>query len=217
MSVTTHSRSAKPHGAELGPGRVDIVKWPTSSPTLLANWRECITKSNNFRAWMQMPEWLDFHWRPVANTYLAVLRNQSTDDVIATTPLVENDYRLIFSLAGRRLLTLGLRGLLLVGNVPLFPPSEGYEALCRAVLALPSIDCFYVLGVPKTSAFWTFIAEARRQNSEWLFYTPNFESSRYLYIDMSTTFDEYKEKFKAKTLQTIKRKLRVMEKTWWEA
>jgi CelD/BcsL family acetyltransferase involved in cellulose biosynthesis len=162
---------------------------------------------------MQMPEWLDFHWRLIAPTYLAVLRRQLSNDVIGVTPLVERKYPLVFSIAGWRLATLDVPGVLLVGSVPLFPPSEGYDALCRAVLALPSVDCFYMLGVPKTSAFWTFLAKARSQRSEWLFYTPNVDFTRYLYIDMKGTFDEYAKKFKPKTLQTLRRKLRVLEKS----
>jgi hypothetical protein len=41
-----------------------------------------VTKADNSRAWMQTPEWLDFHWRPYAKTCLATLRDGSSGEPI---------------------------------------------------------------------------------------------------------------------------------------
>ena len=160
-----------------------------------------------------MPEWVDYRWRPFTKTYVATLRDTRSGDLLAVTPLVEGEYLLRFSSAGWEIGTIRFNGLLLNGNVPLFPPSdEYYEALCHAALAMPSVDCLYMLGVPKTSPFWSFLTKAREVYPQWLIYTPQFESNRYLYIDMTMSYDEYLSKFKSKTLQTFRRKLRLLEK-----
>ena len=193
-------------------GRVEIVPWQ-ESPVLRKKWRECVTASDNFRACLQMPEWVDYRWRPFTKTFVATLHDSQSSDLVAVTPLVESEYQLRLSSAGWEFGTFRFNGLLLNGNVPLFPHSdECYEALCHAALAMPSVDCLYMLGVPKTSPFWSFLTRARDAHPQWLFYTPQIEFSRYLYIDMSMSYDEYLSKFKSKTLQTFRRKLRLLEK-----
>jgi CelD/BcsL family acetyltransferase involved in cellulose biosynthesis len=197
---------------ELMTSRVEIVPWE-DSPALLEKWRECVTTSNNFRACLQMPEWVSYRWSSFSKMLLATLRDAQSGDLLAVTPVVENKYPLLFSIAGRELATIRVSGLLLNGNVPLFPHSdESYEALCQAALTMPSVDCLYMLGVPKTSPFWNFLTKAREAHPEWLVYTPNFESNRYLYVDMAMSYDEYVSKFKAKTRQTFRRKLRLLER-----
>jgi Acetyltransferase (GNAT) domain len=192
--------------------KVEIIPWE-ESPVLVDKLRESARTSSNFRAWMQMPEWVRFHWKPFVNTYVAAARDAHSGVLLGVTPLVEKDYLLQFSAAGRKLGTIRIRGLLLNGNIPLFPPSdEYYEALCRAALTMRTIDCLYMLGVPKSSPFWLFLTRARTAYPEWLFYIPYFDSSQYAYIDMSITYDEYLRKFKAKTLQTFRNKRRRLEK-----
>jgi CelD/BcsL family acetyltransferase involved in cellulose biosynthesis len=191
--------------------RVEIVSLQ-ESPALLQKWREYVRTSDNFRACLQIPEWVYYRWKSCTKTFLATLRDSHTGDLLAVTPLVENKCPLLFSIAGRELATIRVSGLLLNGNVPLFPPSDdSYDALCQAALDMP-IDCLYMLGVPKTSPFWDFLTRARERHQGWLFYTPYFDSNRYLYIDMAISYDKYLSEFKAKTLQTIRRKLRLLEK-----
>ena len=171
-----------------------------------------MTASDNFRACLQTPEWVSYRWRPFTKTYVATLRDTRSGDLLAVTPLVEGEYRLSFSSAGWKIGTIRFNGLLLNGNVPLFPPSdEYYEALCHAALAMPSVDCLYTLGVPKTSPFWAFLTKARKAYPQLLSYTPEFEFNRYLYIDMTMSYDEYLSKFKSKTLKNRKRQLRLLE------
>ena len=55
-------------------GRVEIIPWQ-ELPALLEKWRECVTTSNNFRACLQMPEWVNYRWRPFTKTYVATLRD----------------------------------------------------------------------------------------------------------------------------------------------
>jgi CelD/BcsL family acetyltransferase involved in cellulose biosynthesis len=99
-----------------------------------------------------------------------------------------------------------------MGNVPLFPPSaEYYESLVRAALNKPSIDCLYMLGVPKTGGFWDFLTNARIKHPEWLVYMPEHQCF-YFYIDMTTSYEEYSRKFRASTRQKFRQKLRLLEK-----
>jgi hypothetical protein len=116
--------------------QVEIVPLQGSA-CLVEKWRECVTKADNFRAWMQTPEWLDFHWRPYAKTYLAMLRDGPSGDPIAVTPLVEKACPLQFSIAGRVLAKIPINGVLVIGNVPLFPPSDVSCYLEHAIGRLP--------------------------------------------------------------------------------
>jgi hypothetical protein len=191
---------------------VEIVPWQ-ESPPLMEKLRECVATSDNFRAWMQMPEWVTFRWRPFTKIFIATLRDSQSGDLLAVTPLVEHKEPLGFSIAGQGLATVRVSGLLLNGNVPLFPCSdEYYEALCRAALEMPSVDCLYILGVPKISPFWRFLTKAQKTHPQWLFYTPGYECYRYFYIDMTTSYDEYLRKFKATTRQKFRGRLRQLEK-----
>jgi hypothetical protein len=68
-----------------------------------------------------------------------------------------------------------------------------------------------MLGVPTSSPFWQFLLQTR-DDPRWLVYTPGQSRHRYLYIDMSMSYGEYLGKFKTRTLQTFRRKLRLLEK-----
>ena len=167
---------------------VEIVPWQESSP-LLEKLRQCVANSHNFRAWMLLPEWIGFRWKPFNQVFLATLRNIQSGDLISLTPLVENDFRLDFYVAGHRLLSMRFNGFLLNGNVPLFPESdEYYESLIRSALTRPSIDCLYMLGVPNDSHFWRFLKNVQTKDPEWLVYTPKFNTHRYFYIDMTMSW-----------------------------
>src|SRR5262249_40808397 len=102
----------------------------------------------------------------------------------------------------------------LVGNVPLFPAqTEHYQKLCDTILAMPSVECLYMLGIPKSSPFWEFLAASRRtRQHRWLYYTPGHEFNRYFYIDLPDCHEAYLKSFKPKTVQTFRRKLRLLEK-----
>jgi hypothetical protein len=192
--------------------RVDVVPW-RESPALLDKWRECVATSDNFRACLQVPEWVDYRWKPFTSVYMASLRDAQTDELFAVTPLVENEYRLRFSSAGLNLGSINLKGFLLNGNIPLFPNShEYYEALCDGVLGIPWVECIYMLGVPTSSPFWKYLTKAPELHSRWLHYTPYLRPAKYLFIDMAMSYDEYLRKFKSKTRQTFARKLRHLEK-----
>jgi hypothetical protein len=191
---------------------VEIIPWQ-ETPALLWQLCQAARTSDNFRAWMQMPEWVNFRWRPFTQAFMAKLRDPRTGSLLAVTPLVEDDYPLHYFIAGHRLATVPIRGLLINGNIPLFPNSDQYyEALCRAALSVPSIDCVYMLGVPKTSHFWHFLTKAKKIHPEWYFYSPEFKPSGYCYIDMNMSYDEYLRKFKASTRQKFGQRLRLLEK-----
>jgi hypothetical protein len=97
---------------------VEIIPWQESRP-LLEKLRECVANSHNFRAWMLLPEWIAFRWKPFNQIFLATLRNTQSGDLISLTPLVETDFRLDFLVAGRRPLSMRFNGFLISGNVPL--------------------------------------------------------------------------------------------------
>jgi CelD/BcsL family acetyltransferase involved in cellulose biosynthesis len=194
------------------PDQVEIIPWQ-QSPAVLGKWRDCVRLSTNIRAWMQTPEWLDFKWRPFAQTYIATLSDEQSGDILAITPLASTNFALKFSIRGTELVALSLNSLLLIGSDPLFPASEqNYQALCRAVLAMPSIDCFYLPDVPTSSQFWAFLAKAQKANPDWLFYVPEFAFCRCYYIDTSMPHEQYLAQFKPKTLQEYRRKFRLLEK-----
>jgi Acetyltransferase (GNAT) domain len=189
---------------------VEIVPWQ-ELPPLAKKLQECVANSDNFRAWMQIPEWLTFRWKPLTKILIAALRDAQTGDLLAVTPLIEHKDQLRCSIVGRGI-NLGVSGLLLAGGLPAFPNSdEYYEALCRDVLAIQSVDCLYVTS-PKTSSFWRFLAKAQQAHSrDWLLYTPR-DCYRYFYIDMRTSYHEYLCKFKGTTRQKLRGKLRQLEK-----
>jgi hypothetical protein len=200
------------HRNEMMAMRVDVVPWG-ESPALLNKWRECVATSDNFRACLQVPEWIDYRWRDLTSVYVGTLRDAQSNDLFAVTPLVEHEYELRFSTAGLNLGSVKLKGLLLNGNVPLFPNShEYYEALCDAVLGIPWVECLYMLGVPTCSPFWDFLTKSRDLHSRWLIYTPYSQPAKYLFIDMSLSYEQYLSKFKSKTRQTFARKLRYLER-----
>ena len=160
-----------------------------------------------------MPEWVTFRWRPFAKTFTAALRDAQSGDLLAVTPLVEHKEPLRFSIAGLGLATISVNGFLLNGGEPLFPHSdEYYEALCRAALAVTSVQCLHIMHLPKSSQFWRFLTNAQKTHPEWLVYAPGCESYPYLYIDMTKSFDEYLRKFKASTRQKFRGSLRQLEK-----
>jgi lauroyl/myristoyl acyltransferase len=162
-----------------------------------------------------MPEWVRYRWASLARIFVATLRDSQTGRLLAVTPLVERRYPLTFSIGGRELGTMQVAGLLLNGNVPLFPEhEESYEQLLRAALAMPSVNCIYMLGIPKHSPFWTFLVKARERHPEWLFYTSEGERSRYLFVDMNLSYQEYLKRFKATTLRVFGRRLRQLGKAF---
>ena len=190
--------------------RVELVPWQGLSPAISRKWRECLASSDNFRACLQTQEWVDYRWGRLAKTFVAILRDGQSDDMRAVTPLVQGKFPLIFSIAGRNLSTVQISGLLLNGNMPLYPQSDHcYEALCSAALAMPSVDCLYMLGVPLGTPFWSFLSRAREAHPEWLIYTPYVEPHRYLYIDMSMSHEEYLRGFKR--ARNRRRQLRILE------
>jgi hypothetical protein len=151
-----------------------------------------------------------YRWKPRANVLLAVLRETATNALLGVTPLVENKYDLPLSVGSKTLGNVHLNGLLLNGNVPLFPASaQSYETLCDAALNMPAVDCLYMLGVPTSSQFWQFLADAQTYQ-RWLFYSPQPES-RYYYINMPHSYNEYCAQFKPKMLKNIHRELRLLE------
>src|SRR4029077_17390471 len=54
--------------------------------------------------------------------------------------------------------------------------------------------------------------KARDLHSRWLIYSPYSQPGKYLFIDMSMSYEEYLGKFKSKTRQTFARKLRYLER-----
>jgi hypothetical protein len=193
-------------------GLVEIIPWQESAH-LLEKLRESATASDSYRAWMQLPEWVAFRWRPVTNTFIATLRDVPSGGLLAATPLVEHNDPLRFSIAGQELGTFEIKGLLMNGGVPAFPHSECYyEALCQAALAMPSVDCLHVSSLPKISPFWRFLMHSQHTHPEWLFYMPGFDYYRYFYIDMNMSYQDYLHKFKPTTLQKFRNRLRQLEK-----
>src|SRR5262245_7078322 len=123
------------------------------SADIVARWRECVRRSLNFRACLQTPEWLAYRWY-AAERYLAVLWDSKNSAPLGVTPVVRNTYSVPFSVAKRSFGAVHFRGALLVGNVPLFPAqTEHYQKLCDTILAMPSVECLYMLGIPKSSPF----------------------------------------------------------------
>jgi hypothetical protein len=162
---------------------------------------------------MQLPEYLTFRWRPFTKVFIATLRHSVSGELLAITPLVEHKDPLRFSIAGKEFAKISLNGVFLSGSIPAFPCSdEHYEALCRAVLAMPSVDCLYIWNLPTFSPFWRFLTRAKKTHREWLFYTPGNECYPYLYIDTTTSYDEYLSKFKASTRQKFKQRRRQFER-----
>lgn len=182
-------------------------------PNISARWQECVRTSSDFRACLQTPEWFGYRWNSPAKRYLAVLWDSENPTPLGVTPIVRNTYSVPFSLAGRSIGAVSFEGVLLNGNVPLFPAQgEHYRKLCNSILSMPTTECLYMLGVPTSSPFWKFLGEWRKENPDLLFYLPGHERNRYFYIDMPKSHEAYLKKFKAKTVQTFRRKMRLLEK-----
>ena len=184
---------------------IEIANFDAEMPAeIIPIWRRCARTSSNFRACLQTPEWFKYRWQGASNRYLAILREKD-DKLLAVTPLVRNAYDL-------RIGGVRLEGVLINGNVPLFPERNTYyQGLCEAILGMPLVDCVYMPGVPLAGPFAEFL-KCARQKSGWLLYMPEWRTKRHFYIDMRGSFAQYLTKFSAKTLQTIRRKIRALER-----
>ena len=188
-------------------------------PKIAACWSECARTSSNFRACFQTPEWVEYRWLP-AGCQLAILLDLKSADAIAVTPLARNTYQLPIGISGRRVGTFHFNGVLLIGSVPLFPPRfEHYDNLIEAIFRIPSVQALYVPGVPRSSPFWDYIISSQKTRSDLIFHPSGQDQvfDRAFYIEMPGTYEEYLRNFKSKTLQTFRRKMRLLEKARWRA
>jgi hypothetical protein len=182
------------------------------SAEIIAIWRRCARTSSNFRACLQTPEWFSYRWQGASNRYLAILR-ENDDKVLAVTPLVRNGFDLRISISKLSIGGVRLEGVLINGNVPLFPERDTYyQGLCEAILAIPLVDCVYVLGVPLAEPFAEFLKCARQKRYGWLLYMPEQRTQKYFYIDMRGSFSQYLTKFSAKTLKKIRYRIPAIER-----
>lgn len=193
-------------------GAIEIFEIDTELPAeTIAVWRRCIRTSSNFRACLQTPEWFSYRWRDAPNRYLAILRGNDRE-ILAVTPLVRNGFDLRISFPKLSLGAIHLQGILINGNVPLFPERDiHYQGLLDAMLAMPRVDCISMLGVPQVGAFADFLNRASRLTRGGVLYLPD-RTQKYFYIDMAGSFSEYLEKFGGKTLKKIRYRIRALEK-----
>jgi hypothetical protein len=192
---------------------IGIADFDAEMPAeIIATWRRCARTSSNFRACLQTPEWFSYRWQGASNRYLAILREKD-GKLLAVTPLVRNAFDLRISIGKLSIGGVRLKGVLINGNVPLFPERNTYyQGLCEAILGIPLVDCVYMLGVPLAGPFAEFLKCARQKRYGWLLYMPEQRTQRYFYIDIRGSFAQYLTKFSAKTVKKIRYRIRAIER-----
>jgi hypothetical protein len=192
---------------------IEIANFDAEMPAeIIPIWRKCARTSSNFRACLQTPEWFKYRWQGASDRYLAILREKD-DKLLAATPLVRNPFDLRISIGKLLIGSVRLEGVLINGNVPLFPERDTYyQGLCEAILGMPLVDCVYMLGVPLAGSFAEFLRCAPQKKYDWLLYTPDWRTQKYFYIDMSGSFAQYLTKFSAKTVKKIRYRIRALER-----
>ena len=142
-----------------------------------------------------------------------MLRDSNNDSPVAATPLVQNNYSLVFSIAGKKLGQCSVAGYLILGNVPLLPESDpAYIALLEQLMADRSVESVQMMGVPNCSRFWKFLEEVEKSTRAYIFYKPEQPSHRYYWIELPSSFEEYAKKFNSKERYNLKRELSLLQK-----
>ena len=164
--------------------------------------------SGNFRAFVQTPHWCVHKVSAGERIQLAVRQN-AAGELIGVTPLQTMTCPLPFDIGKRRIWQKSLRGLLLMGNIPLLPACEqAYHELFSTIHDTPeSYDCLCLWGVPTDSYLFHYITTSRAIAESYIYYTP-FGIPRYHWLALPSTFAEYLSKFSAKTRNTLKRKVK---------
>ena len=133
-------------------------------------------------------------------------------EVSGFAPFLMQDRPLRCFLGELKLAELPLRCLMLLGP-PHFPDDElAYASLFEEVNKLGSdIDGIFIFGLPLNSFLWRYLEESHVISERYIRYLPE-KPDQHLLIVMPRSYEEYTQKWSAKTRNTLKRRLRRLEK-----
>jgi len=184
------------------------------SDELVDEWNNLLDKSRNINSLYQSPEWYEHLMiaKPNADKLLCVIRNK-TKALIGLVPIFVDEYKLKFNVYEYSLWEKRIQGIFILGSEPLL---SGESSLCYDVFQLlwekfPKCDCIYIDSLSTDSYVWDYIIKSQNIKNNYLLYIPdgvrNFHS-----LELSRTFDNYLKKFKSKTRNTLKRKIKKLNK-----
>lgn len=216
-------RALEPHAAHAAPADVTVpaaragytlALLPSSEwegAPFRARWRELLARSGNVNAIYASPEWFD-HLRqltPERDLLLAAARDPEGELVGVVPVRVERD-EMVYDVASRPLLKVGLRVANLLGSEPLLPVDDRlYERLCELLLdPRTGCDCVYLDTLPLESPVREFAARTRRR--DLLTYFPYGRRAWHL-VRLPATEKEYFAQLTGKLRYELKRRTKRLD------
>jgi len=95
---------------------------------------------------------------------------------------------------------------------PQFPDeAEAYDPMLESLKGMGSVDGMYLRSLRVNSFLWNYLHADPGIRKEFLVYSPNEPSEHYV-IHLPASFDQYMQKFSAKTRSNLRRSVRKLEK-----
>jgi hypothetical protein len=180
-------------------------------PNLRQEWEKLLKSSENLDLLYQSPQWFD-HLVATDPDDIRLLLGIAQNDagrLVGIVPIRVDWYNLKYDISSYALWKTTLRTASILGSQPLLPPDERlYNRLFTAIWEnIPECDSIYMDSVPMDSFLWQYLERSRESREHCLLYVPD-GIRPYHSLLLPTIFDEYLSKFKSKTRNTFKRKVK---------
>jgi GNAT superfamily N-acetyltransferase len=178
---------------------------------LRQKWEQLLESSDNLDLLYQYPQWFDHLVATDPNDTRLLLGVVKNDTGILTgiSPIRVGRYSLKFDISSYALWKTNLRTAFILGSQPLLPPDERlYDRLFTALWEnLPECDCIYMDTVPTESFLWQYLDKSKWLLELWIPHVVDGIQNHHALL-LPPTFEEYLSKFKSKTRNTFKRKVK---------
>jgi CelD/BcsL family acetyltransferase involved in cellulose biosynthesis len=192
---------------------VDIVDPNSGSPEIDEAWRRLLAQSTNPYAIYQSPDWFDNKRATKSHERLAcaVVRD-GAGRIGGVVPVLNSDLVLRSSLKSLTLLKSSFRVIDILGHQPLV---QDDPALLNALFAellrsFPHRNCIRFSYLPKESFCWRHVAASAEVRRAFVIHIT--EQRTMPYVVLEGGFKDYLVKFKSRTRNTFKRKIKYVEK-----
>ena len=188
------------------PTKIIDTHTTAESQKLLQEWEEIHQTYNNPYSLYSSPEWFDA-MQSIDLTHYRLGVSLSESGVLqSVVPLELRDKEVELSIRRKKLFTRTFSCAHVMGGEPVGDVSaEVYDSIFQKILSNESkVEAIYFKCLEETSSFFT-----KLQSLKKYVYFVERESSKFIYIKLNKTFDEYLLNFKKKERYNLKRQCRI--------
>jgi CelD/BcsL family acetyltransferase involved in cellulose biosynthesis len=184
-----------------------------ADPDLVARWRWLLEQHGNANSLFATPEWCEHLAHTSPGQPIRLWCRYDGDTLSGVVPLMMARCALRFDIASRMLWQPSFKAAHVLGGTLHLTDVEQalLELTDNFFRAHPSYEALFFLTTPDDSGTGKALAASAQLRRRYTLYRPD-PARPWLLIDLGASFDEYFDKFSAKTRSTLRRLVRKLEK-----